>query len=224
MKYAAHISRNVSSPIVSVIEAQRLREQNPARWEGKTYFSLWHLTPMCLRINSNGTAFFAFLPGTRPHPCETGGGESYAHELAKHIIRNLCRIALKTGAGNNRITDTLLFEEQPQLEYRYDQGLYITDIRAVVKNPNLFLLEPGTPLAIEIFHTHKTDLAKRKYYRTQHIAAIELRLPENISEELSFQRLQRRLQGWFDAPRYFTWLHDPAWRHKWILHKPDPCT
>ena len=138
MKYAAHISRSVSSPIVSVIEAQRLRKHNPARWEGKTYYSLWHLTPMCLRINNNGTAFS--LSCRVPAPSLRNGREGKVTHtrLAKYIIRDQCRITLKTGTGNNCITDTLLFEEQPQLEYRYDQGTLYRRYPSSRQNPKPF--------------------------------------------------------------------------------------
>lgn len=211
MKFRAHIENNLKSETITIKDViDGVNSKTPEKWEKRTYYSLWYLTPMFAKPNSVKIApHFAFKRGLGGNE-KSGGGESIEHELSKQIIADNLFLKIRIG----KIQDTLYFSKVI-LEQRINKGERIADLYVQIKNKNRFDYPIGKGLVIEIHRTNKVTKTKRQFYRNENLPAIEIDIDKSIKYENNLYALQNQLENKLSTIVKATSLHDPYWKkHK----------
>lgn len=213
MKYLAHLENNINSKIISVYDVKKgLNSNNPEKWEKKEYYSLWKLKPMKAVVNKQNTKpHFAYKNGGGGNE-NSGTGESIEHQLSKKIIYDMKSINIKMGE-----TEDVLNFSEVLIEKPFNDGKYISDIYAKIERENKFDFPVNSYLVIEIHKTNRVTLTKQQFFRNNNIAAIEIKLFDEIKFDNDLDKLQRQLTGYFSKQRFAKNLHDP----NYIKHKKE---
>jgi|GEM_PF-6181276 len=215
MKYLAHVSNNLDSEVISIYDVIKKLKEDTSYKEGITYYSLWYLTPMIAKVNSStGRApHFAFKKGYGGNE-NSGGGEGLEHALAKKIIydNKFLKIAIGKSIDELSFSDIIIEKE-------FENRKYIADLYVRIENENLFELPKDSWLAVELCYKNKVKISKKAYYRKHNIAAIEIKINNEIKYEGNMQYLNRRLNGYFTNIKNATWLHNPNYKQYYLRNK-----
>jgi len=114
---------------------------------------------------------------------ETGEGESLTHLLFKIAFEHVSRVTILTPGLSNSGTplqiEFLRVETEAPVHISHDRVLRI-DVLASVSGPKRLLEYWGDQLAIEVFHTHKTDENKAQILYQRRIPCIEVEIPKDF--------------------------------------------
>lgn len=209
MKYLAHLENSLNSEIISVYDVIKGQNgDNPQQWEGREYYSLWYRTPMSARVKSKEIKpHFSFKQGYGGNK-NSGGGESIEHQLSKKIIYDLKCLHLTIGEIEGYLRFSEVIIEKP-----FNNREYIADLYCKIADENNFGLPVNSMIVIELMYTSTTKRTKIAFYRRNNIAAIEIKIWNDIKYNDDIIKLQNRLEAYFKKMKYAKRLHDPNWQN-----------